>query len=123
MGGRVSVKAGDVCAARAFGRGFDGVFMSNLLHSFKPPVAARVVRKAARALKAGGFLAVKEFFVDPGRASPAFAALFSINMLVADAGDVYTRGEVEGWMRAAGVKPLRYVKLPQFSGIVVGRRI
>ncbi|HAK95018.1 MAG TPA: SAM-dependent methyltransferase [Planctomycetes bacterium] len=120
---RVSVKAGDVCAARSFGRGFDVAFMSSLIHSFKPAVVAEVIRKAAGALRPGGFLAVKEFFIDPGRASPPFTALFSINMLVAGAGDVYTRGEVEGWMRAAGVRPVRYVDLPQFSGIVVGRRL
>jgi SAM-dependent methyltransferase len=120
--GRVGVKAGDVCKAASFGRGYDVVFLSNLIHSFKPPMAARVLRKAADALRTGGVLAVKEFFVGEDRASPPFAALFSINMLVADAGDVYTRAEVEEWLRAAGAAPARSVDLPEFSGIVMGRK-
>ena len=120
LGGRVKARAADVLQASSLGRGYDMVFMSNLIHSFKRPDARAVVHKAAAALKPGGRLAVKEFYIRQEGTAPPFAALFSINMLVAAAGDCFTREEVEGWMEEAGVRPSAFHEVAAHSGILVG---
>ena len=96
--------------------------VSNFVHSFKRHDAASVIRKAAGALSKGGLLVIKDFYIEEDGTAPPFTALFSINMLVADAGDSYSRGEVSGWMEAAGVKPGRFVNIAQASRILVGRK-
>jgi ubiquinone/menaquinone biosynthesis C-methylase UbiE len=122
MQDRVTVRAGDARALRSFGRNYDIVFLSNFIHSFKRPDARKTVTKAARALTPGGYLAVKDFFIDADGTAPYFAALFSINMLTADAGDCYSREDVSAWMAAAGVTPDRYTEVGEHSGILIGRK-
>ena len=53
---------------------------------------------------------------------PPFSALFSINMLVAEGGDCFSRAEVEGWMNASGVKPVRFMPVAKASGLLVGMK-
>jgi 2-polyprenyl-3-methyl-5-hydroxy-6-metoxy-1,4-benzoquinol methylase len=122
LGERVSTRPGDALTLRSYGRSYDVVFMSNFLHCFKRPQAASIVRKAAGALKKGGHLAVKDFYIDDDGTSPPFTALFSINMMVADAGDSYSRQEVAAWMQAAGIRPQRFVEIAHSSGILVGKK-
>lgn len=123
MEDRVRVRAGDVLGSAALGRGYDVVFLSNLIHAFKGPVARKVVEKAANAAKRGGHLIVKDFFLSREGTHPRFCALFSINMLVAGGGDCFPRREVEEWMAAAGVKPSGYRRVSRHSGILVGKKM
>jgi len=120
--GRVRLKSCDAVKARTLGRNYDFVFMSNFIHSFKAPVASMLVRKAGEALKPGGILAIKDFYINPAGTRPVFAALFSVNMLVANAGDCYSRSRVSEWMRQAGVRPVRYTTVGEHSGILIGRK-
>jgi ubiquinone/menaquinone biosynthesis C-methylase UbiE len=122
MGKRVRLKAGDALKLSSYGKGFDLVLLSNFLHCFKRPEAERVVTKAGKALKKGGTLAVKEFFSSRDGTAPYFSALFSINMLVVDAGDCFTRPEVEGWMERAGVTPVRFEKMAKYSAVLIGEK-
>jgi SAM-dependent methyltransferase len=117
---RVRVKAADVLKTKSFGRGYDMVLLSNVIHTFKRPAARSVVERAGRALKNGGHLIIKEFYIQREGTAPRFSALFSINMLVADAGDCFSRSEVEAWMRAGGVEPKAYVPVAKASGILKG---
>jgi ubiquinone/menaquinone biosynthesis C-methylase UbiE len=119
---RVTVRAADAAEAASYGRGYDIVFMSNFLHSFKRPAAQAVVEKAARALAPGGVLAVKDFYVHENRTAPAFAAIFSLNMLVADAGDCYSRNEISAWMHQSGIRPRRFTEVAENSGILIGTK-
>jgi ubiquinone/menaquinone biosynthesis C-methylase UbiE len=116
----VKVQEGDVLKAKSFGKDYDIVFMSNLIHSFKRPQAAEVVKKAAMALKQSGHLIIKDFYIQRQGTSPKFAALFSLNMLVNDAGDCFSRAEVESWMVDAGLKPAGHMPVAKESAILVG---
>lgn len=117
---RIKLKEGDILKSSSLGMGYDLVFMSNLIHTFKRPVAAEVIRKAAKALKASGHMIIKDFYIKKQGTAPEFSALFSINMLVADAGDCFTRTEVEQWMKDAGIKPAGFVPVAKASALLVG---
>ncbi len=119
---RVKTRPKDVLDDASFGRGYDVVFLSNLIHSFKRPDAAKVVKKSAGALKPGGRLVIKEFYIEKDGTQPPWASQFSINMLVADAGDCFSRKEVEEWMGSAGVKPSAFYEVAMFSGLLVGTK-
>ena len=118
--GRVTVKAGDAVTDRTYGRGYDAALLSNFIHAFKPDTAREVIGKAGKALARGGRMMVKEFFVERDGTHPPFAALFSINMLAVDAGDVFTQEQVEGWMTDAGIEKIRSVPVAVHSAVLVG---
>ncbi|MBU0755238.1 MAG: methyltransferase domain-containing protein, partial [Planctomycetes bacterium] len=117
---RVALEAGDVLKAKSYGKDFDIVFMSNMIHAFKRPDAAKIIKKAADALKHSGHLIIKDFFIQRQGTAPTWAAIFSINMLVADAGDCFSRAEVESWMTDAGVKPAGFTTVAQESALLMG---
>jgi len=123
MQSRINLKEGDILKSSSLGMGYDLVFMSNLIHSFKRPVAADVIQKAAKALKTSGHMIIKDFYIRKQGTSPVFSALFSINMLVADAGDCFTRAEVEQWMKDAGIKPAGFVPVAKASALLMGVKI
>jgi len=99
---RIATVAGDFLAD-PLGEGFDAVYISNILHMLGPDVCVDLFRRAAGALAEGGRILVKDFLLDESRTSPAYAAQFSVNMLVGTArGRSYTRGEVAGQLAAVG---------------------
>jgi len=122
LGGRIRFRPADAVTAASFGADYDLVFMSNLIHSFTARVVRALIAKATEALRPGGMLAVKDFYIEREGTDPPFAALFSINMLVGDAGDCYARDEVRAWMAEAGVRPERSIELDETSSIIVGRK-
>jgi 2-polyprenyl-3-methyl-5-hydroxy-6-metoxy-1,4-benzoquinol methylase len=117
---RVHVKQGDMVKDKSYGRDYDIVFMSNVLHVFKAPQAREVVRKAAAALKPTGHLIIKDFYIQRDGTAPTFCALFSINMLVADAGDCFSRSDVEEWFKEAGLTPAGLMPVAKASSILIG---
>ena len=78
--------------------------------------------KCVRAARRGGYVVVKDFYSEKDGTAPPFAALFSINMLVADAGDCFSRQEVEEWMVASGCEPVRFIDIAENSRMLVARK-
>jgi ubiquinone/menaquinone biosynthesis C-methylase UbiE len=101
------------------GCGFDLVLMSSIIHIYSPAENKTVVKKGYRALKPGGKIVIRDFFLDPSGASPMHAALFSVNMLVnTDTGSSYRESEVRSWLKQAGfVKIKRVDASPRLSFI------
>ncbi|RPI23824.1 MAG: methyltransferase domain-containing protein [Acidobacteria bacterium] len=102
---------------------YDIIFVSNLIHSFSFNQNAMLIRKCAENLNARGLLCVKDFFLEPDRTSPVWAALFAVNMLVnTEKGNCYTVAEVSSWLEKAGlvVDPVRMIT-PQ-TGLLTGRK-
>jgi len=119
---RVLTQEGDALTGE-FGADYDLVLISQVLHSFGPEDCARVVREAARALAAGGWLIVNEFALNEDRVSPPQAALFSVNMLAnTEKGRAYTRNEIKEWMRAAGLGELKEEDLLGRSVLFYGKK-
>jgi len=119
---RVRLLPGDIFTLDSLGRGYDLAFVSNFVHCFKPDAAAEVIAKSCRAVRRGGHVAVKEFCLEKEGTAPHWAALFSINMLVADAGDSYPVEQLKEWMADSGLTDFRQTPLAKNSILLVGRK-
>lgn len=83
---------------------YDVVFMSDVIHYQESDENQALLRRAAGVLVPGGRLVLKDKFLDEGRASPAWTAIFAVHLLVhTEHGDCYTVAEAMDWMKAAGL--------------------
>lgn len=104
-------------------RGFDVVWLSQILHAYGPDQCAVILQKAVTALEPGGVLLVQEFILNDDKNGPLFPALFSLNMLVGtSAGQAYAEGELCAMLAAAGLRDVRRLalELPNGAGIIAG---
>ncbi|MEW5944647.1 MAG: methyltransferase [bacterium] len=119
---RIDTAAGDFLTDD-FGKGYDLILLSSIVHIYSAAVNRRLIRRAAAALNPGGVLVVKDFALDPSRTTPAASALFSVNMLVnTDGGRAYSGAEIAGWLKKAGLKGVREERLAENSSVVTGRK-
>lgn len=90
--------------ADPIGGPYDFIWISHILHAYSEKDCRALLRKARRALVAGGRIAVQEFLVDEGGASPPGPAFFSVHMVaVTEGGRAYSARGVAGMLRAAGL--------------------
>lgn len=123
VGDRVTTQAGDYFM-EMLGGGYDIIYVSNIIHSMGEKETATLVDKCRRALAPGGTLAIKEFFLDEDRTSPAGAAMFSVNMLVnTERGKSYTLGEVKAIMERAGFGEFKTIDVAMYSRLLVGKLV
>jgi len=119
---RIDVAEGDAVADE-LPRGYDLVFMSQLLHSNSAAENEALIANGAASLNAGGRLVIQDFVVDDGRTGPPQAIIFAINMLVnTAAGDTYTEAEVRGWMEAAGLGGVERVDTDFETTLMMGTK-
>lgn len=110
--GRVSLRDGDYHSSD-FGQGKDVVLMSGMFHRETERSCRNLIERAQGCLVSGGQLVVSDVFTDEGGASPAFAAMFGLNMmLTAPDGGVHSDADVRRWMADCGFGGLRVVALP-----------
>ncbi len=103
---RIECRAGDYHSDEYEPAAYDAVTIFGALHQESAESIEAILRRAARALKAGGRLFVLDMMTDETRTSPKFSALFAVNMaLTAENGWVFSDTELKGWMRAAGFEP------------------
>ncbi len=99
---RVTTQDGDLTRDE-FGEGYDLVLVSAICHMLDEEENRDLLTRCGRALRQGGRLVVRDFFLNPDRTGPQQAALFSLNMLVGTRrGASYTEGEYREWLREAG---------------------
>jgi len=90
------------------GKGYDLVYISQIVHSLSIEESLVLITKAREALNPKGRIVIHEFLLEKDRAHPVPAALFSVNMLVnTAAGRSYTVQEMKGWLTKAGFKAVR----------------
>jgi SAM-dependent methyltransferase len=107
-----------------FGRGYDLVFVSSIVHMFSPDKNVELTAKCAQALKPGGRLVIKDFIISEDRTWPPDAALFALNMLVGtQAGDTYTEAEIRAWMEQAGLTNIERKDTSFGSALIIGKRV
>jgi len=118
---QVSLRSGDMLQGD-FGFGYDIIMLNAICHMFSEEQNRGIFCRAHRALAPNGRLVVQDFILNPDKAGPQHAALFSLNMLVAtDAGATYSEPEYTQWMKAAGFSDVCRINLPGPSGLIVGR--
>ncbi len=117
---QVSLRAGDMLRDD-FGRGYDVIMLNAICHMFSEEQNQHIFHRVHTALAPNGRLVVQDFILNPDKAGPLHAALFSLNMLVAtDAGASYSEIEYTSWMMAAGFTEVSRVNLPGPSSLIVG---
>lgn len=118
---QVTVRAGDMLHDE-LGSGYDLVMLNAICHMFSADQNKSLFLRARRALDPNGRLAVQDFILNPDKASPLHAALFSVNMLVGtDAGACYSEAEYTDWMKRAGFAKVQRIVLPGPSNLIVGQ--
>jgi 2-polyprenyl-3-methyl-5-hydroxy-6-metoxy-1,4-benzoquinol methylase len=104
------------------GNGYDLVLLSQVLHSNSEAEVQVLLSRVFDALTPRGMVAIHEFTLNEGRASPVPGALFSVNMLVNTAGGrSYTRKEMKGWLTKAGFRKIAVKDLGD-TVLVTGRK-
>ena len=117
---QVSLRAGDMLHDQ-LGSGFDIIMLNAICHMFSEEQNLELFRRARQALAPNGRLVVQDFILNPDKAGPQQAALFSLNMLVGtEAGAAYCESEYVSWMKTAGLGDVRRMKLPGPSDLIVG---
>ena len=110
MQGRVKVVDGDFLKD-PIGGGYDVVLMSNILHGLGPQQSRGLFQRVYEALDPGGSLIVRDVVMSEGLDSPAWGAVFSVNMLLhTGRGRCYSFGEIAAWLEGAGFAGAREVE-------------
>lgn len=103
FGDRAVVIAGDARAV-TIGEPHACALLSNVLHGHGREACAQLVAAAARSVRPGGSVVIKDLRVDDGRAGPLSGLLFALNMAVyTDAGSVYETSQLRTWLAEAGL--------------------
>ncbi len=119
-GNNIKLKPGDFMVD-SFGRGYDLVFLSQVLHAYSERDNIRLLRRIRKALNPGGYVAVQEFYLNETRTSPLRGALFSVNMLVnTQGGRTYTSKEIRGWLKDVGFISIRTHRLGE-TALYIGK--
>jgi predicted O-methyltransferase YrrM len=118
---QVSIRPGNMLQGE-FGSGYDIIMLNAICHMFSEEQNQDIFRRARQALAPNGRLAMQDFILNPDKAGPPFAALFSLNMLVAtEAGASYNESEYTQWMKAAGFREVSRINLPGPADLIVGQ--
>jgi len=99
---RIAVMEGDYHTAQ-FPAGQDVVLLFGMLHQESPSDILRILQRSRAALRPGGTVAVLDMMTDSSRCSPAFSAIFGLNMaLTTKNGWVFSDADLAGWLRDSG---------------------
>ncbi len=91
-----------------FGRDYDLIFISQILHAYSEDNNIMVLKKCRNALNKNGRIVIQEFFIDKDRTHPVQAALFSINMLAnTSGGRCYSPEEIKRWYLKTGFRKIQ----------------
>ena len=117
---QVSLRGGDMLSA-ALGSGYDLILLNAICHMFSEERNRGLFRRIRQALAPHGRLAVQDFILNADKTGPQWAALFSLNMLVAtEGGASYSEVEYSRWMKDAGFAEVSRINLPGPSDVIVG---
>jgi (2Fe-2S) ferredoxin/predicted O-methyltransferase YrrM len=119
---RITTRVGDMLRD-PLGKNYDLVLVSAICHMFSPDENRELLQRIYYALAPKGQIVVQDFILEPNKTAPRAAALFSLNMLVGTrAGSSYSEPEYTTWLRDAGFKDVRRVRLAGPSGLMIGAR-
>ena len=106
-----------------FGRGYDIVFMSAIVHINSYDENVTLIQKAYNSLNAGGRIIIQDHIMENDRTAPARGALFAINMLVnTQSGDTYTENEMREWFSRAGCTDIQRAATGMENDLMIGMR-
>jgi ubiquinone/menaquinone biosynthesis C-methylase UbiE len=113
---------GDLLQAN-FGNGYDVATLGHILHSEGEERSRQLLKKAFRALKSGGTIAIAEWLVNDARTKPLPSLMFSVQMLVnTEKGDTFSFNEIKDWLEEAGFKKVRKLEAPGPSPLILATK-
>lgn len=102
-----------------YGKEFDTIFFSNILHIYNPRENKTLFKKIHRSLVKGGRFILLDLFLKENRTEPYNAALFSLTMLMFTAtGKTYTFKETEALLKATGFDSFKKFPLTEGSSLI-----
>ena len=120
LSGSVRTLAGDYLLD-GFGKGFDLVYISAVIHINSPSENLDLLKKSAAALNPGGQVVIMDHIMNEDRTEPNAGAIFAINMVAGTKhGDVYTENEIRSWMLEAGLKNIKRINTENESSLMIG---
>jgi cyclopropane fatty-acyl-phospholipid synthase-like methyltransferase len=119
MAGRVSVQEGDF-QHEDLGNGYDVALLFGVLNGVPREKRPMLIRKIFSALNPGGQIVLREFVLDPDRASPPEATIFALHLLLTtEAGGLDTSDDWVEWLISAGFTPPQKIELPSWIGLAL----
>jgi SAM-dependent methyltransferase len=91
-----------------FGRNYDVVLLSSILHIYGPAENIALLQRVNNALKAPGKIIIRDFGLNKDKISPEIGVLFAVNMLInTDRGNSYSYDEMKSWLNETGFGHVR----------------
>ncbi len=113
---------GDLLKAN-FGSGYDIATLGHILHSEGEKRSRQLLKKAFRALKSGGTIAIAEWLVNDDRTKPLPSLMFSVQMLVnTETGDTFSFNQIKDWLKEAGFEKVRKLEAPGPSPLILATK-
>jgi ubiquinone/menaquinone biosynthesis C-methylase UbiE len=102
---------------------YDLVILGHIIHSEGEKWGKALIRKSYRALKSGGSLVIAEMIPNDNRSGPVFPVLFGLNMILhTQEGDVFTLAQYKHWLKQAGFRTVKLVKVEAPSPLILASR-
>ena len=122
LGARIKTRAGDL-RTDLLGQGFDVILVSAICHMLGPEGNRDLLKRCYAALAPKGRVVISDFILEADKTAPKQAALFALNMLVGTReGSTYSESEYGAWLREAGFRKVKRVRLPGPANLMVGTR-
>lgn len=113
---------GDFHTIESFGGPYDLVLMCNIVHGESDEANASIIARAAKSLRPGGTLAIRDMFLDELGSNPREAVFFGLMMLMhTEKGASPTVAAARRWCEAAGLEKFEIAVLETHQ-IVTARR-
>jgi SAM-dependent methyltransferase len=125
MGDRVRHITGDALTTDLGDARYELIFMANLVHHFDAATNGTLVARIARALVPGGLCVIQDGIRPQDDATPRqFEACGDLFFALTSEAGLYSFTEITAWQRAAGLVPLRSVRLltGPGQGLVMARK-
>jgi ubiquinone/menaquinone biosynthesis C-methylase UbiE len=101
------------------GNNYDVIFSSNVIHIFGPEDVQFIFDKCYTALKMGGRLLIKDFFLNNDTTGPEFTTLFSLHMLLStEGGKCYSEEEMISLMENSHFSYKQSVNLTESTMVI-----
>lgn len=99
-----------------FGSAYDAALLSNIVHGESDAANANMFRRLFVALRPGGWLVIKDMFIDEQGRDPESAVFFGLTMLFyTGAGRSWSLHQVTRWCDAAGFESPEVISMTGFS--------
>jgi hypothetical protein len=109
---------GDALSAD-LGEGYDAVLCFNLVHHLGPEQIPKLFARLYEALSPWGTLAVLDAFAEPERRGSAAADYLGLFMYLSSGSQVYTKTQLDDWLREAGFTKPRRVRVLRIPGLAL----